>query len=250
MKAYVKETEGNVMLVGEPIKYNGSTVDAIKRDTWFYTPDEIYGSGGKEHNIFQYDERIIYEMAFAHKPLFYPIIAQTEDKIPGIPLVREESLRVKDRYQLMQVDSDGSKYIFDNEKDWIAIDMSLIDDNVSMRVLNALNRQSGDIEALAEKEYPGLEQLEIGDPELFAHKSWLIAHQQTAFIAGYKAAGQYSRDDMQKAFNTGRNYQLTGENNFKELLDSIRKPTYKEFVEIEENDGKPVVDEEGYVKVI
>ena len=37
----------------------------LKDGDWVYTPSEIFGSGGKEHNIFQYDSRINYHMKFA-----------------------------------------------------------------------------------------------------------------------------------------------------------------------------------------
>jgi hypothetical protein len=34
---------------------------------------------------------------------------------------------------------------------------------------------------------------------------------------------RYSEEDMMKAFETGRNFQLTGENNFKELIEQLKK---------------------------
>ena len=56
------------------------------------------------------------------------------------------------------------------------------------------------------------------------------------FIEGYKAAQkQYSEDDMRKAFETGRNYQLTGENNFNELLQSQQKIQFPTSVELTED---------------
>jgi hypothetical protein len=33
----------------------------------------------------------------------------------------------------------------------------------------------------------------------------------------------YSEEDMLLAFETGRNFQLTGENNFKELIEQLKK---------------------------
>ena len=33
----------------------------------------------------------------------------------------------------------------------------------------------------------------------------------------------YSEEDMSLAFETGRNFQLTGENNFKELIEQLKK---------------------------
>ena len=54
---------------------------------------------------------------------------------------------------------------------------------------------------------------------------------------GYKAAQkQYSEEDMRKAFETGRNYQLTGENNFNELLQSLQKKQFPIAVELTEEE--------------
>lgn len=39
----------------------------------------------------------------------------------------------------------------------------------------------------------------------------------------------YTLDEMKRAFETGRNFQLTGENNFQELIDVINKAN-KNFV--------------------
>ena len=56
----------------------------------------------------------------------------------------------------------------------------------------------------------------------------------------YKAAQkQYSEDAIRKAFETGRNYQLTGENNFNELLQSLQKKQFPTSVELTE-DFKPL----------
>ena len=38
----------------------------------------------------------------------------------------------------------------------------------------------------------------------------------------------YSYNEMERAFECGRNFQLTGENNFKELIDEISKLVEKE----------------------
>lgn len=45
----------------------------LRQGDWIYTPDEVFGSGGKEHNIFQYDERINYSLHFGHQPQFYKL---------------------------------------------------------------------------------------------------------------------------------------------------------------------------------
>lgn len=50
----------------------------------------------------------------------------------------------------------------------------------------------------------------------------------------YKAAQkQYSEEDIRKTFETGRYYQLTGENNFNELLQSLQKKQFPIAVELE-----------------
>jgi hypothetical protein len=59
--------------------------------------------------------------------------------------------------------------------------------------------------------------------------------KQTAyleFIEGYKAATKvYSEEDLMRAFEVGRNFQLTGENNFNELVRSLKQSkTPKWFV--------------------
>jgi len=45
------------------------------------------------------------------------------------------------------------------------------------------------------------------------------------FIAGakYQAEKMYSEEDMKLSFETGRNFQLTGENNFNELIEQFKK---------------------------
>ena len=51
------------------------------------------------------------------------------------------------------------------------------------------------------------------------------SYKQEAFIEGAKWQQErmYSEEDMRKSFETGRNFQLTGENNFKELIEQIKK---------------------------
>ena len=46
-------------------------------------------------------------------------------------------------------------------------------------------------------------------------KIWRLGVQ---FGVGWQTKRSYSEEDMNLAFETGRNFQLTGENNFKELL--------------------------------
>jgi len=45
----------------------------LNRGDWVYTPDEVFGSGGKEHNIFQYDDRINYSLHFGHRIRWYKL---------------------------------------------------------------------------------------------------------------------------------------------------------------------------------
>ena len=45
------------------------------------------------------------------------------------------------------------------------------------------------------------------------------------FIAGveWQQERMYSEEDMRLAFETGRNFQLTGEDNFNELIEQFKK---------------------------
>jgi len=45
----------------------------LKRGDWVYTPNEVFGSGYKEHNIFQYDDRINYSLHYGHTITWYKI---------------------------------------------------------------------------------------------------------------------------------------------------------------------------------
>ena len=49
--------------------------------------------------------------------------------------------------------------------------------------------------------------------------------KRLSFIAGaiWQAERMYSEEDMKLAFETGRNFQLTGENNFNELIEQFKK---------------------------
>ena len=49
--------------------------------------------------------------------------------------------------------------------------------------------------------------------------------KREAFIAGtrWMQERMYSEEDMRLSFETGRNFQLTGENNFNELIDQFKK---------------------------
>jgi len=49
--------------------------------------------------------------------------------------------------------------------------------------------------------------------------------EKLMFIKGARWMEQrmYTEEDMRKAFETGRNFQLTGENNFKELIEQLKK---------------------------
>lgn len=42
-----------------------------KHRQFVYTPDEVFGSGGKKGNSFIFDKRIIYSLHFGHEPKFY-----------------------------------------------------------------------------------------------------------------------------------------------------------------------------------
>lgn len=50
----------------------------LKHGDWVFTPDEVFGSGGKGDNRFQYDERINYALHFGHKIRWYKICGNNE----------------------------------------------------------------------------------------------------------------------------------------------------------------------------
>ena len=62
-----------------------------------------------------------------------------------------------------------------------------------------------------------------------AERLWLDSTSQltskNSFIQGGKWMQErmYSEEDMRLSFETGRNFQLTGENNFNELIDQFKK---------------------------
>ncbi len=68
-----------------------------------------------------------------------------------------------------------------------------------------------ELEEAAEKEY---------DDNLFDYEKY-----RDGFIAGAKwqAEKMYSEEDMKLSFETGRNFQLTGEDNFNELIEQFKK---------------------------
>jgi hypothetical protein len=47
----------------------------------YYTPDELFGSGGKENNIIEFDERINYLLHFGHNPIFYRIMSKSQSEV-------------------------------------------------------------------------------------------------------------------------------------------------------------------------
>jgi hypothetical protein len=68
-----------------------------------------------------------------------------------------------------------------------------------------------ELEEAAEKEY---------DDNLFDYEKY-----RDGFIEGAKwqAEKMYSEEDMKLSFETGRNFQLTGEDNFNELIEQFKK---------------------------
>jgi hypothetical protein len=58
------------------------------------------------------------------------------------------------------------------------------------------------------------------------NKNGLMSDKQVnGFIAGanWQVERMYSKEDMKLAFETGRNFQLTGEDNFNELIEQFKK---------------------------
>jgi hypothetical protein len=80
-----------------------------------------------------------------------------------------------------------------------------------------------EIEQLAFLEYPRL----INDPynpmeddNAYERKIWIDGYTQ---CQEDMADRKYTEEDLKLAFETGRNFQLTGEDNFNELLNSLNK---------------------------
>lgn len=68
-----------------------------------------------------------------------------------------------------------------------------------------------------------------------------------AFTMGFEAAGGYTREDMKRSFDCGRNYQLTGEDNFRELMESFDAKPITAF-DCEENpDGSLKIENDTIV---
>lgn len=61
--------------------------------------------------------------------------------------------------------------------------------------------------------------------ENYAKESLFKIEEKRAFIDGFKECSHrmYTEEELNLAFETGRNFQLTGENNFKELLEQFKK---------------------------
>jgi hypothetical protein len=74
------------------------------------------------------------------------------------------------------------------------------------------------IEEAAEKYSEELLQAKTIQPH---EKSWIKA--MFIWVAKFQAQRMYSEENMKLAFETGRNFQLTGENNFNELIEQFKK---------------------------
>lgn len=57
----------------------------LKNGDWVYTPDEVFGSGGKGNQIFQFDEKINYSLHFGHDMIFFKL--QPKIKPKGFSLI-------------------------------------------------------------------------------------------------------------------------------------------------------------------
>lgn len=80
-------------------KLISTSEEHLQNGQWVYTPDYVPGSGGRRHNIFQYDNRINYSTHFGHDPVFYRIIPPKvfgEDEILEIRQLVEAQLTKAD----------------------------------------------------------------------------------------------------------------------------------------------------------
>lgn len=78
-----------------------------------------------------------------------------------------------------------------------------------------------EINKLAEEVYLEHENNDI----LYGNSLELRLTYKAGVVDGYNKAKErmYSEEDMSLAFETGRNFQLTGENNFVELIEQFNK---------------------------
>ena len=67
----------------------------------------------------------------------------------------------------------------------------------------------------------GLKDLLQDDDLFFFYKVVIQCYGEA--MAKWQQERMYSEEDMKLAFETGRNFQLTGENNFSELFEQYKK---------------------------
>ena len=81
-----------------------------------------------------------------------------------------------------------------------------------------------ELEEAAEKEFPLIDTEWCRTGACEEENLHLLGHRKS-FIAGAKwqAERMYSEEDMKLSFETGRNFQLTGEDNFNELIEQFKK---------------------------
>jgi hypothetical protein len=80
------------------------------------------------------------------------------------------------------------------------------------------------LEEAAEKEFPLIDTEWCRTDACEEENLHLLGHRKS-FIKGanWQAKRMYSEENMKLAFETGRNFQLTGENNFNELIEQFKK---------------------------
>ena len=90
-----------------------------------------------------------------------------------------------------------------------------LEKNGNPEIMKQVEKEAEELELqhYAEKRYPfegGFQVMDIDISEML----------QLAFISGAKwqKSRMYTEEDMRLAFEVGRNFQLTGENNFNEIL--------------------------------
>jgi len=83
----------------------------LKQGDWIYTPDAVFGSGGKEHNIFQYDERINYSLDFSREIRFYKLQIPQADVIKSVCIIHKniELNRLGECYRCLKELQDGKQ---------------------------------------------------------------------------------------------------------------------------------------------
>lgn len=231
--------DGNVLAIKVPNIIEDEP-RIIFKDDWYYSP--------LHKNIFKcIDDNQTFESECK-------ILASKVRISPSIPLIREESLIVKDRFILNEIYIGYPIYILDTHINEI-IDASFEKITSAQNYCNYLNRQHEqvDVEKLADV-YAEKHAFRVpydGSNKFYDEVDFKCSKE--GFIAGRNSApkGGYSEDDMRKAIWFGYDWESSSgethkyqefsfETALEKYMDSLKpKPT---TITIYEVDGSPLIE--------